>query len=181
MVATHRMTVEEFEAMSLDGAWELIDGEPIEVTPSANRSAWIAGEIFGHLREHVRTNRLGWAFGDGAGFVLFDDRATVRSPDAAFIRRERLPELTDHFAPVAPDLAVEVLSPSDRIPEAIGKVTMYLQAGIQLVWLVDPLELTVTVFRPDVSPKTIGEHDTLDGRDVLPGFKLPVAASFNQD
>lgn len=179
MVATHRVSIEEFATMALEGSWELVDGEPRAVTPSANRSAWIAGEFFAHLREHVRATGLGWTFGDGAGFVLFDDRATVRSPDAAFIRRDRLPELTDHFVPAAPDLAVEVLSPSDRIPEALAKVTMYLQAGVQLVWLVDPLERSVTVFRADASPKTLGAGDTLEGKDVLPGFRLPLAVIFN--
>lgn len=180
MVATHRITIEEFETSPREGTWELIDGELVEVTPSANRSAWIAGEIFGHIRDHVRANDLGWAFGDGAGFILFNDRATVCSPDAAFVRRERLPQLTDRFAPVPPDLAVEVLSPSDRMADALSKVAMYLQAGVQLVWLVDPLDLSVTVFRPDASPKTLGENDTLDGGDVLPGFTLPVADIFGQ-
>ncbi len=178
MVATRPMTIEEFEAEAHERSWELIDGEAIAVTPSANRSVWIAGEIFARLRDYVRANDCGWAFTDGAGFVLFEERATVRSPDAAFVRRERLPELTDHFVPMAPDLAVEVLSPSDRIPDALSKVAMYLQAGVQLVWLVDPLERSVTVFRPDASPKTLGEVDVLDGSSVLPGFTLPLAEIF---
>jgi Uma2 family endonuclease len=110
--------------------------------------------------------------------ALFDDRATVRSPDAAFVRRERLPELSDHFVPVAPDLAVEVLSPSDRMADALGKVAMYLQAGVQLVWLVDPAARVVTVFRPDGPPKILGQSDALDGGDLLPGLTIPLAEIF---
>lgn len=180
MVATKPISVKEFEAMSREGAWELVDGEIVEVTPSANRSGWIAGEIFGRLREYVGLAKGGWAFGDGIGFILFDDRATVRSPDAAYVRRDRLPELTDHFVPVPPDLAVEVLSPSDRLADALAKVAMYLQAGVELVWLVDPTARTVTVFQPDDSIAVLHEGDMLEGGNVLPGFSLLVADIFGE-
>ena len=82
--------------------------------------------------------------------------------------------------PIAPDLAVEVLSPSDRMADAMSKVTMYLQAGVRLVWLIDPATLTVTIFRQDAAPKMVSEGDTLDGGDVLPGFSVPVAEIFAQ-
>jgi Uma2 family endonuclease len=178
MVARKRISIAEFVTLSRDGLWELIDGEPVAVTPSSDRSGWIAGEVFGRLRDHVRTNKLGWVFPPETGFVLFDDRATVRSPGAAFVRRDRLPGFTDRFVPLAPDLAVDVLSPSDRMVDAMSKVTMYLQAGVRIVWLVDPAERTVTVFRPDAALKLLGEGDTLDGGDVLPGFSVPVADIF---
>ena len=80
--------------------------------------------------------------------------------------------------PLAPDLAVEVLSPSDRMADAMSKITMYLQAGVRLVWLVDPASLTVTVFRQDAAPKSFGAGESLDGGDVLPGFSVPVAEIF---
>ena len=84
----------------------------------------------------------------------------------------------DNFVPLAPDLAVEVLSPSDRMADAMSKVTMYRQAGVRLVWLVDPATLTVTIFRQDAAPKMVGEGDTLDGGDVLSDFSVPVAEIF---
>jgi len=172
------MTIKEFEAEAREGSWELIDGEPVALNPSGGDSGWVAGEIFAHLREHVRTSSLGGVFTTDVGFILFDDRAVVRSPDVAFVRRERLPELTDGFVPMAPDLAVEVLSPSDRIPDAMSKVAMYLQAGVRLVWLVDPLQRSVNVFSPDASPKTLIESDVLDGSSVLPGFSIPLVEIF---
>jgi Uma2 family endonuclease len=121
---------------------------------------------------------LGWAYPADAGFILFADRQTVRSPDAACVRLERLAAEAEGFVPIPPDLAVEVLSPSDRMAEALSKVTMYLQAGVHLVWLVDPDSRTVTVFPPDVAPHTLREGDTLDGGEVLPGFSVTVAEIF---
>jgi Uma2 family endonuclease len=178
MVATKRISIAEFMTLARDGLWELIDGEPVAVTPSSDRSGWVSGRIFSRLERFVDANNLGWAFPSETGFVLFEDHATVRSPDAAFVRRDRLPGFTDRFVPLAPDLAVEVLSPSDRMVDAMSKVTMYLQAGVRLVWLVDPAERTVTVFRPDAALKLLGEGDALDGGDVLPGFSVPVADIF---
>ena len=178
MVATKRITIEEFVAQSRDGLWELIDGVPVAVTPSSDRSGWVSGRIFARLERFVDAHHLGWAFPAETGFVLFDDRAVVRSPDAAFVRSDRLRALTGGFVPLAPDLAVEVLSPSDRIVAAMSKVTMYLEAGVRLVWLVDPAALNVTVFRLDASPRTLGAGDTLDAGDVLPGFSVPVAEIF---
>src|SRR3954453_2967982 len=115
MVATRPITIQEFERMALDGRWELIDGEPVELSPAAGRSGWISATIVALLTNYVRQSRLGWAFSAETGFVLFDDRQTVRSPDAAVVLRSRLAELPDSFVPVAPDLAVEVLSPTDRM------------------------------------------------------------------
>lgn len=178
MVATKRISIEEFVTLTRDGLWELVDGEPVAVTPSSDRSGWVSGRIFSRLERFVDVNNLGWAFPAETGFILFEDRATVRSPDAAFVRRDRLSELTDRFVPLAPDLVVEVLSPSDRMADALGKITMYLQAGVRLVWLVDPLERTVTLFRPDAALKLLAEGDVLDGGDVLPGFSVPVADIF---
>ena len=178
MVATHRLTVDEFATTCREGIWELIDGEPIAVTPSAGRSSWVSGRNYASLADYVEPNRLGWAFPAAAGCVLFDDRATVRSPDAAVVLRERLPEPPDSFIPLAPDLTVDVLSSSDRMVDALSKVAMYLQAGVRLVWLIDPASLTVNVFRPDAAPLTLRAGDALDGGNVLPGFSLPVTTIF---
>lgn len=179
MVATRRVTIDEFAEMPLQGIWELVDGEPIELSPAAGRSGWISANVVALLANHVHPSRLGWAFSAETGFVLFDNRQTVRSPDAAVVLRDRLGAPPDSFVPLAPDLAVEVLSPSDRMADAMSKITMYLQAGVRLVWLVDPATRTVTVFRQDAAPKTIAEGEILDGGAVLPGFSVPVAEIFS--
>jgi Uma2 family endonuclease len=178
MVATRRVTIDEFAEMPLEGIWELVDGEPVELSPAAGRSGWISANLVALLANHVRSGRLGWAFSAETGFVLFSDRQTVRSPDAAVVLSNRLAELPDSFVPMAPDLAVEVLSPSDRMADALAKVAMYLQAGTSLVWLVNPTTRKVMVFRSEMDLVTLGESDTLDGGDVLPDFTVPVAELF---
>jgi Uma2 family endonuclease len=175
MVATRPLSVAEFEAEAREGLWELIDGEPIEVTPSAGLSSMIASRISGELYIYLRDHPIGHAFSADGGFILFGDRATVRSPAAAFVRIERLPEVPAAYIPLAPDLAVEVLSPSDHLPDTLAKATMYLQAGVSLVWVIDPRKHTATIFRQDEGPVTIGKDGVLDGEEVLPGFTLPLA------
>ena len=178
MVATRLVTIDEFAAMPLEGVWELIDGEMIELSPTADESGWVSGRVFSRIERFVDVRRLGWAFPPETGFILFDDRATIRSPDAAFVRLDRMPSLSGGFVPMAPDLAAEVLSPTDRMADALAKIAMYLAAGVKVVWLVDPATRTVTIFHLDEPPTKLGVGDTLDGGDVLPGFSVPVAELF---
>jgi Uma2 family endonuclease len=179
MTAGRHVSVEEFEVMPLEGKWELIDGEVIELSLSAAYPSWVGGQIFGHLHNYVESHRAGWAFSANAGFVLFPDRATVRSPNAAFVTFDRLPRLTDHFVAAAPNIAAEVLSPWDSAAYMDGKIAMYLAAGTEIVWLVDPPRRTVTVFRPNSAPGLLDASGRLDGGTVLPGFSIPVSEIFD--
>jgi Uma2 family endonuclease len=133
--------------------------------------------------QHVRANRLGRVYTAEGGFVLFPDRATVRAPDVAFVRAGRVPhrEARKHFSRLAPDLAVEVLSPSDRPSEVVAKVEMFQEAGVPLIWLVDPDSRTVTVLAAGQTMKVLQASDTLDGGDVLPDFSVQVAEFFAAD
>jgi len=181
MVATRPITIEEFETLPLEGRWELIDGEPVEMAPSADESSSIGATIIGLLWSHVRAGRLGRLYGADSGFVLFPNRPTVRVPDAAFVRAERAPhgQARRSFPRLAPDLVVEVLSPSDCTSEVVAKLEMYQEAGVLLIWLVDPEQMTITVIASGKSTKVLQSGDTLDGSDVLPGFSLPVAEIFS--
>lgn len=178
MVATSPLTIAGFAEELRAGRWELIDGEPVEMTPSSDESSWIAGEVFFAIRTYLAAHPIGRAFPADAGFVIFADRDTVRAPDVAFVRMERLPALSRTFVAVPPDLAVEVLSPSDRLTDELAKVTMYLQAGVSLIWLIDPIRRTAMVFRQDTFPVIIDEHGVLSGEDILPDFSLPLATLF---
>lgn len=180
MTATHVTTVEALERHPPEGRWELAEGELVEMAPAGGESAEAGLRIGGLIMNHVWTNRLGRTFGSEGGFVLFPDRQTVRAPDVAFISVERLPldARVRGFVRLAPDLVVEVMSPSDRLGDAIAKVGEYLQAGVRLVWLVRPEEQTVTAFTPDAPPATLTAADTLAGGEVLPGFAVPVADLF---
>ncbi len=134
MVATRPITIQEFEHMALDGRWELIDGEPLEMTPSADESSSVGATIIALLGSFVRPRGLGRLYGADGGFVLFPDRETARVPDAAFVRADRAPqgEARKSFPRLAPDL-VEVLSSSDGASEVVAKLEMYQEAGVPLI------------------------------------------------
>ena len=129
---------------------------------------------------HVVPRKLGRVYNADAGFVLFDNPQLVRVPDAAFVRADRLPPEAerDKFLRLAPDLVVEVISPSDSMPEVTAKVMMWLDAGVRLVWLVDPRARTVAVYGLDRVPRILRVGDELDGGEVLPEFRVAVAELF---
>jgi Uma2 family endonuclease len=180
MVVTRHVTVEEFATMPLEGRWELIDGEPVHMPASADESSSIGATIIGFLAPFVRSRGLGRVYGADGGFVLFPDRATVRVPDVAFVRAERVPQgqARKSFPRLAPDLVVEVLSPSDSTSEVVAKMAMYQEAGVLLIWLVDPDKMTVTVIAAGSTATVLGRDDNLEGGEVLPGFSVPVAELF---
>jgi len=127
----------------------------------------------------VREHDLGLVVAAETGFTLARDPDTVRAPDVGFVSRERVPDpLPKGYAEFAPDLAVEVLSPDDRPGEVLAKVADWLNAGSRLVWVVDPDQRLVRVYRADGSESLLGAHDLLVGEEVLPGFACPVADVF---
>jgi Uma2 family endonuclease len=174
-----RITVDEFEATCGDERVELVDGVVVEMPMGSLEAAGVSATIAVLLGMHVRPRNLGRVYGANAGFVLFPDRE-VLAPDAAFIRAGREPqgEARWHFARLAPDLVVEVLSPFDRASDMQAKVAMYQEAGVPLVWLVDPRAETVTVLALGQEPVTLTGADTLDGGEVLPDLQIEVAEIF---
>ncbi len=112
------------------------------------------------------------------GFITERDPDTVRGPDLAFWRRERLPEVPEGYAEVAPDLVAEVVSPGDHYSRVQNKVRHYLTRGVRMVWVVDPEDRSVTVYRSWQQATILGENDTVSGEDVVPGFSCKVADLF---
>ncbi len=155
---------------------ELVRGEPRVSEPPGGRHGMIAGSLVAHLSNHVERFRLGTVLVE-AGYVLQRAPDTVRGPDISFVSRERLaPErIPEQFIPGAPDLAVEILSPSSRWSEVEERIADYFAAGARLVWVVDPGERRVIVRYPDRPPRVVAAGDLLDGEDVLPGFALAAA------
>ena len=177
MTTTRLHTADELLAMGEDAPYILIEGTLVEEMPSGNTSSEVGLAIGSELRAFVRPRRLGRAHGADGGFILQRNPDTVVAPDAAFIRAERLPppeEMGNGFVPTYADLAVEVLSPSDRPGETARKVALYRKAGVPLVWVIDPERETATVHMQGREPVTIGRGARLDGADVLPGFALPL-------
>jgi Uma2 family endonuclease len=163
-----------------DKQLELVEGSLIEMTPSSAIPAIIAATLARLLGNFVETHNLGYIAGADAGFRLSD--RTVLSPDVAFVAKERLKELPDRFFPLAPDLAVEVVSPTDSIKATQRKAARYIAHGTRLVWIVYTNEKAVDVCRPsqegDMSVQEVGIDGVLDGGEVLPGFTLPVSEIF---
>ena len=180
MVATRKWTVEELESDAPEGSWELVEGEIVMMSPAGEESGAVASSITILVGSHVRANRLGRSYVAETGFRPLPDSDTVRAPDFAFVRADRLAaiENRERFLPLAPDFAVEVLSATDRRSAALSKCGWWLEVGTALVWLVDPERRAVTVFTPDEPPRTLGEGDTLDGGEVIPGLAVPVAEIF---
>ena len=174
-------TIDDLERVGApEGRWELIDGELVEMSPGSEDHGAYGTAIIVYLGGHVYSFRLGRVFGPDTGFVISDDPPTVRVPDAAFVQADRLPPDRDRrrYLRVMPDIAVEVVSPSDRPGEVIAKVALWLNAGVTLVWLVDPEMETITVFERGKTPLLLSVDETLTGGEILPGFELPVRSIF---
>lgn len=173
------MTAAELLALPDDGChqYELVRGRLIKMSPSSSKPAIVAGRVLRPLGNFVDEHKLGVFGGADWGFRLASNPDTVRSPDCAFVRAEHVPDtgVPDGFWPGAPDLVVEVLSPSNRFSEMLERVEDYLAAGTRLIWILDPEARTARVFHPDRAPAFFGEDGVLAGEDVLPGFTLRLA------
>jgi|SRR5580704_5801715 Uma2 family endonuclease len=178
------LTAEEYAALpdSVAPRWsELIRGVICaHETPPASDHGWIVGKIAHLLLLFVAPRKLGAVF-DDPGFVLERDPDTVRAPDVSFVRADRLPrELLPTYLDGAPDLAVEIKSPSNRKREMAEKIAQYLRTGSRLVWYADTNRRTITVYRPQLDAIVLNLGDRLSGYDVLPGFDCPVAEIFSR-
>ncbi len=180
--AAVRTTAEDLATMPDDGRRrELVDGEIIEMAPAGFEHGDIAAGICIELGGHVRRAGLGKVLAAETGFLLSRAPDTVRAADAAFVAAERLPPAGQRtgFLEMAPDLAVEVVSPSDRASAVLSKATAWLDAGTREVWVVYPAARTVAVHSPGGHVRLLAGHDLLSGRDVVPGFEITVAALFD--
>ncbi len=173
-------TAEELLSAPSDlGRCELVRGELIMMSPGKGRHGAVEARIVRWLLSFVDPNDLGEVFGSSAGYVLSRNPDTVREPDVSFLGTERLKgQDLDTFLEGAPDLAVEVLSPSNTAAEMREKMADYFGAGCRVVWIVDPLRRSVVVHRPDGSSLILTEDDTLTEEEFLPGFSLVVAELF---
>ncbi len=177
---TEPVTAEE---LALHPEWnpcELVRGKVVPMSPTHQRHGEIAALLVGYLFEYVRARQAGRLYTAEAGFILERDPDTVRAPDVMFVRAERLPaeDQATGYLPVPPDLAVEIISPSDKFGEVMAKAHSYLGGGVGLVWVVDPQAGRVYVFEQGNKTETLSSDDVLKGGDVLPGFELPLKQLF---
>lgn len=179
-VAERLITAEEFLEHPEWEHCELVRGEVVRMSRAGARHGQVAMKIAGRLWEHVSKEEAGVLFAAETGFILERDPDTVLGPDVMFLSKERIPAegIQSAHLPVAPDLAVEVVSPSDRFSQVTKKAQSYIAAGVRLVWVADPETRQAHVFRPGKPVAILAEHEALSGEDVLPGFTLPLAEIF---
>jgi len=172
------MTAEELLRLNLPNKrTELVRGVLVVREPAGYQHGDVAMRLAAAIYTHVEAHGLGRVFAAETGFTLARNPDTVRAPDVAFISTARLPDPPPRgFAELAPDLAVEVLSPDDRPGAVLAKVADWLNAGARLVWVVDPPRVIARVYRADGSESMLDETDALRGEDLLPGFEYPLSA-----
>ncbi len=179
---TRLMTADEFLVLPR------IDGIRLESVRGEVRTRSLPGEEHGDvamafgslLYNHVKANGLGRVYAGGTGFFVERDPDTLDGPDVSFVRTERLALIVDrpNYIPFAPDLAVEVASPSDRPSEIAEKTARWLAAGTRIVWNLDPRTQTAAVHRPGSPPTVLSAEDSLDGAEVVAGFRCRVGDLF---
>jgi Uma2 family endonuclease len=158
---------------------ELIKGVIVEMSPAGDVHGVVAAWLLHLIITFVAAHDLGDVTAAETGFVLFAGTPqTVLAPDVGFVSKKRRPRLTGKYYSVAPDLAVEVVSPTDTAKDVREKVELYLRYGTSLVWVVYPDSRLVDVHRPNHATVSYGIGGELDGGDVLPGFRLLVKEIF---
>lgn len=181
MATTRLWTIDEIEFLPQDEQhFEIIRGELVPLAPAGAEQGEIAAVVIWHLMNYIlQTDHGSKVYTAEAGFVLARDPDILVAPDVAYVSAARLPPRSERrsYLRVAPDLAIEIRSPTDRRRGMLTKVEVYLDNGVRMVWSVDPPRRQVTVATA-AGTVILGEGDTLDGGDVLPGFTLLVAALF---
>lgn len=174
------MTAEELFHLPDDGyRYELVKGELRKMPPAGFEHGSLAIKIGWRLGQYVEMNNLGLVLAAETGFKIASDPDTVRAPDAGFVRKDRIPaELPKGYFPGAPDLAVEVISPSDTFQEVEEKVFDWLESGTSLVWVINPSRRRVTVYSSPSNITILTENDELDGEDIVPGFRCRISDLF---
>jgi Uma2 family endonuclease len=175
------MTAEELLLLPDDGMQrELIRGVLTEDMPPGYEHGIVEGRIARLIGNFVEDNNFGEVLTGDSGFVLERGPDTVRGPDVAWVAPGRVEGRVTGFAELAPDLVVEVKSPSDSQRYMAERAMMWLSHGVRMVLVADPGPVTLTVYRAGQPPQILGEFDTFDGVDVLPGFTADVWSFFRR-
>jgi Uma2 family endonuclease len=172
------MTAEQLLLVSIPGKRvELVRGLLLVREPAGLRQGRVVATLSRRLSDHVEGHGAGQVYVGDTGFTLARDPDTVRAPDIAFIHRARIPDPEPPGYPdLAPDLAVEVLSPSNRPGEVLAKVADWLSGGTSLVWVIDPERRLARVYRQDGTEAIVPGGEALSGEDLLPGFACALDA-----
>jgi Uma2 family endonuclease len=180
MTTTKPMTAEQFGELQEDGRFDLIAGEVYRLSPSKSWHSAVSGRLSGELYVYARAHGGASPTAEG-GYLVAHNPDSVLCPDASYIGAEKkllADNHKDEWYPFAPDIAVEVLSPSESRRSIARKVYLYLAAGSAQVWIVDTKHETLTVHALGAEPRILTATDTLNGGRTLPGFTLERAQLF---
>jgi Uma2 family endonuclease len=175
-------TEAELQALPEDGyLHEVVNGELV-MSPKNNwQHGDICAELLMMMRAHAKANKLGAVFDSSPGFWM--ENRNCRAPDISFVSKERLRGLKrkePRFFPGAPDLAVEILSPSNTRREVDEGLRDFFSSGTRLAWIIDPERELVEICRSPTQRRLLAPQGTLDGEDVLPGFRFELAELFKE-
>ena len=168
------MTLEEFLENDVEG-YEYVKGELVRMAAASRRHGEVNINIIHYLYSYVHQHKLGRMYTAETSFKVGD---RVLKPDVAFVSTDRLTGDNDKGLPIPPDLAIEVVSPTDVLSRVVGKALAYLDAGTRCVWVLEPVSKTVTVYKSETDIKTLTREGTLTGDDVVQGFSCPVIQPF---
>jgi Uma2 family endonuclease len=167
-----------------EALYEVVNGQRVELPPMGAYSTWIASELHNYLGPFAKGHGLGRVVVELL-FILDAENDLRRRPDLAFVSVERWPLNRDIPLEgdweVIPDLAVEVISPNDLFEEVISKVNEYFRLGVKQVWLVLPREKQVYTYSSPTTVRILTAGEELEGGNLLPGFRLPLAHLFHRE
>ena len=173
------VTLEEFAALPEYPRYELVEGVLVEQMGASDEHEETVALVIWRLSNHVYPNRLGKVYGSNRAFVTVPESpASSRMPDVSFLSAERAtqPDLFGMLYDGSPDLAVEIISPSNTVPEILRKIAEYLASGSKAVWVISYTARILTIHTLNAPPQTLTDADTVSGGEALPGFSCPVAA-----
>lgn len=175
------MTANELQLLPDDGhCYELICGELVQMSPAGREHGNIGLKFARRFANFVDEHRLGEVYQAETGFILSSNPDTVRAPDFAFIRSERLSEIegVTGYIPIPPDLVVEVISPSDRYTEVDKKTQAWLNFGVRVVVVINPRTQQTKVYRPQAEALVLNRGETLELSEIVLGWSLDLNTLF---
>jgi Uma2 family endonuclease len=177
------LTADDLLRIDIPDKWtELDQGRLVVREPPGTWHGIVSASLACIVGDFVRRNRLGVLCGQDTGFKIASGPDTVRAPDLAYIARDQMAAIDRWgYAALIPDLVAEVVSPSDRLGEVRTRAGMWIDAGVRLVWVIDPDRAEARVHRPDGSVTVVAKDGMLDGEAVLPGFSCALADVLSVD
>lgn len=173
MSQTRLITADDFMAMGGDRYCELIRGQVVDMVRPCPQHGILMARVSQRLLNYMDQGSLGFVLDGDPGYLIERDPDTVRGPDVSFVSRKRVKGVDlRRFFPGAPDLAIEIVSPSDRFAKVEEKVQMWLATGTTVVWVIEPDLRLAFVYREGEGRREIQEDGHLTADDLLPGFRL---------